>query len=95
MNRYHIKKEYIIHNSRLRRKIRVELISAPLLIIIPLAISSFFLYDWFTRGFMNNTSMYNGELIVGLLILLGNIICGIPFIRSVRSLSKEMHDASD
>jgi TRAP-type mannitol/chloroaromatic compound transport system permease small subunit len=90
MNQYHIKKDYIIHDTRLRRKIKVELLSAPLFLIIPVSASLFLFYDWFTRGFMNNNPMYDGELILGSMILIGNMITGVPFIKSMGLLRKEM-----
>ncbi|KYK21427.1 hypothetical protein AYK25_03555 [Thermoplasmatales archaeon SM1-50] len=69
--------------------LRLELWFAPLLIIVPLAISLFFVQDWYIRGFSTSSSEFNGELLIGLLILFGNVLVDIPFLRSIRLLRKK------
>lgn len=72
-----------------RLLLRLELWFAPLLIIIPLVVSLFFLQDWFTRGFSTGSSQFDGELLIGMSILIGNILVDIPFLRSIRMLRKK------
>ena len=73
-----------------RLLVRLELWLAPLLIILPLSVSLFFLWDWFVRGFSAKTSVYDGELFLGLLLLAGNLVFDTPFLRSVRMLKKKL-----
>lgn len=69
--------------------LRLELWFAPLLILIPVLVSIFFLSEWYTQGVMLNTSRYDGELILGLIILVGNLVFDVFFIKSIRSLKKK------
>jgi hypothetical protein len=72
-----------------RLLLRLELWFAPLLIFVPLLVSVFFLWDWYVRGFSAGSSMYDGEVILGLLLLLGNLIFDVLFIRSLRIQKKK------
>lgn len=69
--------------------LRLELWFAPVLIIIPIVVSWFFIWDWYRRGFSTGSSLYDGELILGLLLLLGNIFFDVLFLRSLR-LQKQL-----
>jgi hypothetical protein len=69
--------------------VRLELWLAPVLIIVPLSISLFFLWDWFIRGFSMNNSLYDGELFLGMILLVGNLVFDIPFLKSLRMLRKQ------
>lgn len=69
--------------------LRLELWFAPILIIIPIVVSWFFIWDWYRRGFSTGSSLYDGELILGLLLLLGNIFFDVLFLRSLR-LQKQL-----
>jgi hypothetical protein len=73
-----------------RLLIRMELWLAPILIVVPLIISLFFLWDWFVRGFSMMTSIYDGELFLGLLLLAGNLAFDVPFLKSLRMLKKKL-----
>jgi hypothetical protein len=64
--------------------LRLELWFAPALIIIPIGVSWFFIWDWYRRGFSTGSSVYDGELILGLLLLLGNLFFDVLFLRSLR-----------
>jgi len=69
--------------------LRLELWFAPVLIIVPIGVSLFFLWDWYVRGFSTGSSLYDGELIIGLLLLIGNLMFDIFFLRSLRILKKK------
>jgi hypothetical protein len=69
--------------------LRLELWFAPMLIIVPLAVSLFLVWDWYARGSSLGLSSYDGELLLALLILCGNLVVDIPFIRSIRTLRKK------
>ena len=65
------------------RNIRTEVLFTPLLVILPIVIAIFLIYDWFCRGFLQGFSIYDSELMIGVIILIANIIFDIPFIRSL------------
>ncbi len=68
----------------------MELWFAPLLIILPFVVSLVFFWDWYTHGFTQQTSTFDGEFFLGLLLLIGNLVFDIPFLRSVRILRKKL-----
>ena len=63
--------------------VRTEILLTPLLIGLPMIIGILFICDWFYRGFLTYSSVFNGELILGIIILVSNILFDIPFIRSL------------
>jgi hypothetical protein len=69
--------------------LRLELWFAPVLIIVPIGVSLFFLWDWYVRGFSTGSSVYDGELLIGLILLIGNLMFDIFFLRSLRILKKK------
>ena len=71
--------------------LRLELWFAPALIIVPILVSLFFVWDWYLRGFSIGSSVYDGELILGLLLLLGNFFFDVLFIKSLR-IQKQQKD---
>ena len=64
--------------------LRLELWFAPMLIIVPIGVSFFFIWDWMVRGFSTGSSVYDGELILGLLLLFGNLFFDVLFLQSLR-----------
>lgn len=69
--------------------LRLELWFAPLLLAVPLIVSLIFLWEWYVKGFIIGSSRYDGELLLGLLLLIGNLVFDIPFLRSIRTLKKK------
>lgn len=63
--------------------VRTEILLTPLLIGLPMIIGILFICDWFYRGFLTCSSVFDGELILGIIILVSNIMFDIPFIRSL------------
>ena len=63
--------------------VRTEMLLTPLLIGLPRIIGILFICDWFYRGFLTYSSVFDGELILGIIILVSNILFDIPFIRSL------------
>ena len=63
--------------------VRAELLFTPLLIALPLIIGVFLIYDWYIRGFSANNSAFTGQLMLGIIILIGNILFDIPFVKSL------------
>jgi hypothetical protein len=72
--------------------LRLELWFAPVLIIAPLIVSMIFLQEWYSRGVLNGSSAFDGELFIGLIILFGNIVVDVAFLRSIRLLRKKKND---
>jgi len=83
------KMEYIKQNNNYARVIRTEILLTPLLIIVPIIVSFFLIYDWYTRGFLENNTDFNAQLVLGIIILIGNILFDIPFMKSLRDLAKK------
>ncbi len=69
--------------------LRLELWFAPSLLLVPTLVSVVFLLEWYTKGYITGSSEYNGELILGLLLFLGNLLFDIPFLRSIRTLKRK------
>jgi len=63
--------------------IKAELWFAPLLVTLPIIVSIFLIRDWFYRGLALGNSTYDGELFLALIILIGNIIFDILFIKTL------------
>ena len=80
--------EYLKKESINIKLLRAELWFAPLLIIVPTLVSLFLINDWFYRGFSRGVSTYDGELLLAIIILAGNILFDVPFIKSLKTLSK-------
>ena len=83
------KMEYIRSDNHIRRIVRTELLLTPLLVALPFLIGILFIYDWYNRGFVEGASFdYLGTLMLGIIILVGNIIFDIPFIRSLINFTR-------
>jgi len=81
--------KYIKKQFYFSKIIRTEILFTPLLIGLPLTVGFLFIYDWYSRGILEGTTAFNGELILGIIIIVGNIAFDIPFIKSLRVLSKK------
>ena len=81
--------EYIKKEGANEKLLRAELLFAPPLIIAPVLVSVFLINDWFVKGFSTGISNYNGELLLAMIILSGNILFDIPFIKSLKTLSRK------
>ena len=81
--------EYLEKENINAKLLRAELWFAPFLIIAPILVSLFLINDWFYRGFSRGVSNYDGELILAIIILAGNILFDIPFIKSLLTLSRK------
>lgn len=69
-----------------KKIVRTELILAPLLITLPLIIGFLLIYDWYTRDYLLGELELIGELMLGVIIITGNIIFDIPFIRTLKGV---------
>ena len=83
------KKEYIKNvDSYENRIFRTENILVPLLVIAPLLVGFFLIHDWYLRDFLWNEFDLVGELMIGIIIIIGNIMFDIPLIRSLKRNKK-------
>jgi hypothetical protein len=74
--------EYLKNESNDLRMVRTEILFTPLLVILPLIVAGFLIYDWFCRG-------YFSELMLGIIILVANITFDVPFIKSLIKFKKK------
>lgn len=82
-------KEYLETNYDDLKVIKTEVMLTPLLIALPLVVAVFLINDWFNSGFLEGISKYDGELLLAIIILVGNIMFDIPFIRSLIQYKKK------
>jgi hypothetical protein len=82
-------KEYLETNYNDLKVIKTEAMLTPLLIILPLVVAVFLINDWFFSGFSKGISERDGELILAIIILIGNIMFDVPFIRSLIRYKKK------
>jgi hypothetical protein len=79
--------KYLEQNNM--RVVRTEIVLMPILIVLPFIVGIALINDWYVRGYLENNVQYLGELFIGLIIIFGNIIFDIPFIRSLLKFFKE------
>jgi len=79
---------YIKIENKNERVIRTEILFTPVLVFLPFLVGIFFIFDWYIHGFVEGIFGYEGELILGFIIVIGNLIFDIPFIRALYKLTK-------
>ena len=72
-----------IKNNNNSKVLRTEILFAPILIILPFIVGVLLVNDYYTRGIIGGDPKYFGELILGLVIIIANIIFDIPFVNSL------------
>lgn len=87
-------KKYVSFDKYDIQALRLEIWLTPIIILFPLLVSGYLIYDWYTRGFLLNNPSYTGELLLGLIVLIGNIFFDIPFIKSLIRYTKQLSNAS-
>lgn len=85
-----MKKEmvYLKKGNNTEKVIRTELLLTPVLVFMPLFIGLLFIYDWYSRGFVEGASGYFGTLLIGIIILVSNFLFDIPFIKSLMEITR-------
>jgi len=78
-----MKEEYMKTDYSDLKVVKTEIMLTPLLIVLPIVVAVFLINDWFNSGFLNGNSVYDGELLLAIIILIGNIMFDVPFIRSL------------
>ncbi len=76
-------KEYLKTDYDNLKVVKSEIFFTPMLIILPLLVGVFLVYDWFCRGYSLGVSDFNGELMLGVIILVCNVLFDIPFVYSL------------
>lgn len=70
------------------KRIRLEILFTPIILIVPFTIGILLIYDWYNRDITLNLLELEGELMLGIIILVVNIIFDIPFVKSLRKTLK-------
>ena len=73
----------------LKKVIRTEILFTPMLIVLPIIVGIFLIYDWYSRGYLEGNFDFTAELFFGIIIIIGNIVFDIPFIKSLIALSRK------
>ncbi len=82
--------DYLKKENNTKKLIRTELLFTPLLVIFPFVVGLILIFDWYTRGFIENRIGFESELILGLIIIIGNLVFDIPFLKSlIKQLTKK------
>ena len=81
-------KEYLKADYSNLKVIKTEILLTPLLIILPLLVAGFLINSWFLNGFSKGVSSHDGELMLAIIILVGNIMFDIPFVSSMIKYKK-------
>lgn len=82
--------EYIKNKSTDdKRLFRTEIMLTPLLVLAPLIVGFLLIHDWYFRDFLWDELDLFGELLLGFIIIIGNILFDIPFLKSLRSYSRK------
>jgi len=76
-------KEYLKTDYNNLKVVKSEIFFTPMLIVLPLLVGIFLIYDWFCNGYSVGDPKFNGELMLGVIILVGNVIFDIPFVSSL------------
>jgi hypothetical protein len=84
-----MKEEYLKTDYSDLKVVKTEIMLTPLLIVLPIVVAIFLINDWFFSGFLKGNSVYNGELLLAIIILVGNIMFDIPFIISLIKYKKK------
>lgn len=82
-------KEYLKNKDNNLRIVRTEILFTPLLILLPIIVSFFLIYNWFFNGFSKSVSDYDGQLMIAIIILFTNILFDIPFIKTLIQFNKK------
>jgi len=68
---------------------KTEILLTPILILIPFLVGFYLIYDWYIRDIVLNELDLFTELLLGLIIIFGNLIFDIPLIRSLIKFSSK------
>jgi len=80
--------DYLKNSNDNVKVIRTEILFTPLLVVLPLIVGYFLINDWYNRDFITGELELTGELILGIIILIGNIMFDIPLVKFLRSRRK-------
>jgi len=80
---------YLKAKSNKIKVLKTEIIFTPLLLAFPVIVALLLINDWYCRGFSMGISAFDGELMIAFIILVGNIVFDIPFVRSLIKFRKK------
>jgi len=73
--------DYLKNSADNVKVVRTEILFTPLLIVLPLIVGYFLINDWYNRDFITSELELTGELMLGIIILAGNVMFDVPFIK--------------
>ncbi len=76
--------EYVENDENTLKVIKTEILFTPILIIIPLIVGILLINDWYFRDFIKGEFNLYGELVIGLIIIFGNIVFDFFLIKSFK-----------
>lgn len=75
--------EYLKKERNTKKLIRTEILFTPILVIFPIIVGLILIFNWYIRVFLEGRIGFESELILGLIIIFGNLVFDIPFIKSL------------
>jgi len=69
--------------------VRTEILFTPLLVVAPFLVGFFLIQDWYIRDYLWNELDLFRQFLLGCIIIIGNILFDIPFIRSLKNYKKK------
>ncbi len=81
--------EYLKKEKNTKKLIRTEILFTPILVIFPIIVGLILIFNWYIRGFLEGRIGFESELILGLIIIFGNLVFDIPFIKSLTKQIKK------
>lgn len=82
--------KYIKNSNRGDLKIvKIEILFTPLLVVTPFLVGFFLIQDWYIRDYLWGELDLFRQLLLGCIIIIGNILFDIPFIKSLGKYNKE------
>lgn len=73
--------DYLKNGADNVKVVRTEILFTPLLMVLPLIVGYFLINDWYNRDFITSELELTGELMLGIIILAGNVMFDVPFIK--------------
>lgn len=82
------KKTEYLETKGEEKRIKLEILFTPIILTVPFIVGILLIYDWYTRDITLNQLELEGELMLGIIILIVNILFDMPFVKSLRKTLK-------
>jgi len=81
--------KYLKKTNSTEKVIRTEIYFTPFLVVLPIFVGILFIYDFLNRGIFEENPGFFGMFMLGVIILIVNILFDIPFLKSLRDLTRK------